>query len=171
MKNDAILSHHLARRIFGQLGARPDLVGKISACHDDNRCGTIRVEEEDYGSVVQRELPIWKATIHSDLVYKILVVDFGTVEEPEFITILAGYSLMNEENPENIYGVHFTWEEDDEGKWFTMIETDWYPMSLHQKMLLGAWVEAYTQFGAQWVPCHDGRNQLDDMLRKFLVYI
>jgi hypothetical protein len=172
MTNDDKVSHLLATRVMTQLGARSDLIDKISLCHSDNKVGTIKIKEEEFGKEFDREFPIWKGMLVGDknMIYKAIVVSFGDQEEPEFLAIISGFTSMNSEQPEAIYGLHFTYEQNDVGKWFTFSE-DWMPLSFHHRLLLAAWLEGLTQSGGSWAPCLDSSSLLEELLRKILVFI
>lgn len=168
MKNADSIKHFLIKRIFSQLGAG---FGR-AVCDSANKSGVISVTEVDaQGNDVERSLPIWKGMLTSEMVYKCMITDFGTDKEPEHVVIIAGFSPLNFENPEAVYGLHFLWDDQDPGRWFMRAEDVWAPMPLQSCLLLGSFVEGATSSGMLWGPCLDPDGQLTDWLRKFITYI
>ena len=175
MNSEEQISRLLTQRVLTQLGATPSLANKISLCHKDLHVGTINVKEQEFNEEVDRKLPFWKGMMVGDTgaIYKGMVVNFGTDEDPEFLALIASYTSVDDEVPDTCYALHYTWADDDTGQWLAFVQgsDSWMPLSLHSKLMLAAWSEGVTQSGELWAVCLDPEKRLEDLLRKVLVFL
>lgn len=152
---DQILTKELLKRILGNLGAVPgDNFGKVGITRQEFALQKhMIIQEEDK----TKDLIVYAGESKVDNIYQTMLVNTGTIDEPEFI-------LMIKIEDGSLFGFQLPWvDEKDPGMFMIYANNTWQPISLLYKLNLTAAVEMMTQQGVVWYPC----SHVDELYEQF----
>jgi hypothetical protein len=151
------LKYELAKRVFGQLGAVPDMKEGIGAIIEGAiipRHLSVRDREDD----TIQEIPLYVVRNSRD--ERLILANLGSDSEPEMILVA--------ENEQVILGLYFEWDSDTKNcgfwTWDSVRET-WIPLSMQHILMLTAAFEDITQSGVQWEPYSAWQPMYDWMIK------
>jgi len=159
------LKYELAKRIFGQLGAFPELKDNVGAIIPEAIIPRELTMRED-GKEVKYPLYV----VQNDRGESLILANIGDRKDPELIMVA--------ENEQVILGFHFwngimygepnqdasEWErQGTTGDFWTWdsVREQWIPLSMQHILMLTAAFEDITQSGTLWNPHSDWRPMYD----------
>jgi len=148
------LNIELLKRVFGNLGAvaGPNF-GKFGITTEEY-IHDKPIKFEESGRL--HEYKIYVAEISIQSLYKIILTNLGSVEEPEFIAVL------------NNNDVTFGFSLSDSASFVMYHENKWTPISLLHRLNLTAAIEMITQEGIRWVPSSPSDDIMYNLLLSLL---
>ena len=162
MQEETNLKYELAKRIFGQLGAVPEMKRDIGAILEDAIIPRVLSVRDREDNTIQ-EIPLYVVRNSRD--ERLILANLNTDADPEMILVA--------ENEQVILGLYFEWHSDSKNSgfwtWDSVRET-WVPLSMQHILMLSAAFEDITQSGVQWEP-HSAWQPMYDWMVKLADFV
>jgi len=149
------LLRELSRRIFGQLGAIPNGIGK-SLTINEHLAKHITLKEK--GRMLK--CPVWAFECQAG---RIMLSDISGGSGEEF-------AMVANLGDQATHGAKFVWDDDDYGLYFVRWGDAWLQSALWQVLVLATSIEVMIHEGAAWTPMLQFDEQLYGQLISLVEY-